>query len=228
MGGIDVLVNNAGYAYRGEIESLDVEQMKTMFDTKVFGLVDITNRIWLLRANLLVRDGCSLLLHGTAAGGDVNELRLQSVNADPGCPCVVSVTADWVTLDIQSTKITSWDTMTGTPDTDPLANGRAFLRARSSLSTNGLTPLESRMDITDSELCFLGADASEASLAAREAISAEVRMGELEGMEREEGRSVALRAFIGKRQAAASSTDLSAAGLQALAERVVAMAKAAP
>ncbi|MBL8542674.1 MAG: TldD/PmbA family protein [Hyphomonadaceae bacterium] len=73
-----------------------------------------------------------------------------------------------------------------------------------------------------------GADASEASLAAREAISAEVRMGELEGMEREEGRSVALRAFIGKRQAAASSTDLSAKGLQSLAERTVAMAKAAP
>ncbi|GIK49661.1 MAG: TldD/PmbA family protein [Hyphomonadaceae bacterium] len=73
-----------------------------------------------------------------------------------------------------------------------------------------------------------GADAAEASLAAREAISAEVRMGELEGMEREEGRSVALRAFIGKRQAAASSTDLSAKGLQALAERVAAMAKAAP
>lgn len=73
-----------------------------------------------------------------------------------------------------------------------------------------------------------GADASEASLAARESISAEVRMGELEGMEREEGRSVALRAFIGKRQAAASSTDLSTSGLKALAERVVAMAKAAP
>jgi PmbA protein len=73
-----------------------------------------------------------------------------------------------------------------------------------------------------------GADASEASYAAREAISAEVRLGQLEGMEREEGRSVALRAFIGKRQAAASSTDLSATGLQALAERTVAMAKAAP
>jgi len=73
-----------------------------------------------------------------------------------------------------------------------------------------------------------GADASEASLAARESISAEVRMGELEGMEREEGRSVALRALIGKRQAAASSTDLSTKGLKALAERVVAMAKAAP
>src|SRR5262245_29130757 len=73
-----------------------------------------------------------------------------------------------------------------------------------------------------------GADASEASLAARESVSAEVRLGELEGMEREEARSVALRAFIGKRQAAASTTDLSAKGLKDLAERVVAMAKAAP
>ena len=73
-----------------------------------------------------------------------------------------------------------------------------------------------------------GADASEASYAARESISAEVRLGQLEGMEREEGRSVALRAFIGKRQAAASSTDLSAKGLKSLAERTVAMARASP
>jgi PmbA protein len=73
-----------------------------------------------------------------------------------------------------------------------------------------------------------GADASEASYAAREAVSAEVRMGDLEGMEREEGRSAALRAFIGKRQAAASTTDLSPRGLHALAVRTVEMAKAAP
>lgn len=73
-----------------------------------------------------------------------------------------------------------------------------------------------------------GAEAAEASYATRESISAEVRLGQLEGMEREEARSVALRAFIGKRQAAASSTDLSAAGLKALAERTVAMARAAP
>lgn len=45
MGGIDVLVNNAGYAYRAEIGSLDVAAMRTMFDTNVFGLVDITNRV---------------------------------------------------------------------------------------------------------------------------------------------------------------------------------------
>jgi 3-oxoacyl-[acyl-carrier protein] reductase len=45
MGGVDVLVNNAGYAYRAEIGALDVDAMKEMFDTNVFGLVDITNRI---------------------------------------------------------------------------------------------------------------------------------------------------------------------------------------
>jgi 3-oxoacyl-[acyl-carrier protein] reductase len=45
MGGVDVLVNNAGYAYRGEIGALDVDRMRAMFDTNVFGLVDLTNRV---------------------------------------------------------------------------------------------------------------------------------------------------------------------------------------
>ncbi|MEZ5320059.1 MAG: SDR family NAD(P)-dependent oxidoreductase [Vicinamibacterales bacterium] len=45
MGGIDVLVNNAGYAYRAEIGQLDVAKMREMFETNVFGLVDVTNRV---------------------------------------------------------------------------------------------------------------------------------------------------------------------------------------
>jgi len=45
MSGVDVLVNNAAYAYRAEIGALDIDEMKRMFDTNVFGLVDITNRI---------------------------------------------------------------------------------------------------------------------------------------------------------------------------------------
>ena len=45
MGGVDVLVNNAAYAYRAEIGALDVDRMKEMFDTNVFGLVDVTNRV---------------------------------------------------------------------------------------------------------------------------------------------------------------------------------------
>jgi 3-oxoacyl-[acyl-carrier protein] reductase len=45
MGGVDVLVNNAAYAYRADIGSLDVAQMRQNFDTNVFGLVDLTNRV---------------------------------------------------------------------------------------------------------------------------------------------------------------------------------------
>jgi 3-oxoacyl-[acyl-carrier protein] reductase len=45
MGGVDVLINNAAYAYRADIGALDVDQMKQMFETNVFGLVDITNRL---------------------------------------------------------------------------------------------------------------------------------------------------------------------------------------
>ena len=45
MGGVDVLINNAGYAYRAEIGSLDLTQMRREFDTNVFGLVDVTNRV---------------------------------------------------------------------------------------------------------------------------------------------------------------------------------------
>ena len=45
MGGIDVLVNNAGYAYRAEIGSIDMDAMRRMFETNVFGLVDLTNRV---------------------------------------------------------------------------------------------------------------------------------------------------------------------------------------
>jgi len=45
MGGIDVLVNNAGYGYMAPIGEVDMEAMQAMFDTNVFGLVDLTNRV---------------------------------------------------------------------------------------------------------------------------------------------------------------------------------------
>jgi 3-oxoacyl-[acyl-carrier protein] reductase len=45
MGGVDVLINNAGYAYRGDIGALDLGAMRAEFDVNVFGLVDITNRV---------------------------------------------------------------------------------------------------------------------------------------------------------------------------------------
>ena len=45
MGGVDVLINNAAYDYRADIGALDVAKMKDLFETNVFGLVDITNRV---------------------------------------------------------------------------------------------------------------------------------------------------------------------------------------
>jgi len=45
MGGIDVLINNAGYGYGAELGEIDLPQMRAMFETNVFGLVDLTNRV---------------------------------------------------------------------------------------------------------------------------------------------------------------------------------------
>jgi parallel beta-helix repeat protein len=110
---------------------------------------------WLLRANLLLRDGSTLLLHGAIAAGDVDELRLRS---DPGG--FVSVTADYGNIEIAATRIRSWDAALGDVDTE-LADGRAFVRARSFLGSDGVAR-ESRMDVTDSEVSYLGTSASEA------------------------------------------------------------------
>jgi 3-oxoacyl-[acyl-carrier protein] reductase len=45
MGGIDVLVNNAGYGYFAKIGELEMDRMEAQFGTNVFGLVDLTNRV---------------------------------------------------------------------------------------------------------------------------------------------------------------------------------------
>jgi PmbA protein len=73
-----------------------------------------------------------------------------------------------------------------------------------------------------------GADAADARLSENASLSVEVRKGELETVEREESRGLALRALVGRRQAAVSATDLSPDALKALSERVVAMARLAP
>src|SRR5436190_1353803 len=45
MGGIDVLINNAGFGYSAEIGSIDMTKMRALFGTNVFGMVDLTNRV---------------------------------------------------------------------------------------------------------------------------------------------------------------------------------------
>jgi PmbA protein len=74
----------------------------------------------------------------------------------------------------------------------------------------------------------LGADGADAACVEGKSLYAAVRLGKLEGVESEEGRSAGLRVLFGKKQAGASTSDFSDAALDTLAQRVVAMAKAAP
>ena len=73
-----------------------------------------------------------------------------------------------------------------------------------------------------------GADAADAVYAASASEGIQVRLGKLEDVERSEGEHMGLRVFIGQRSASIGSSDLSSAALDELAERAVAMARAAP
>ncbi|MHC8508989.1 MAG: TldD/PmbA family protein [Rhodospirillales bacterium] len=73
-----------------------------------------------------------------------------------------------------------------------------------------------------------GADTADAVMVSGAAVSVSVRLGELEGLERSEGAELGLRVFIGKKQAIASSSDMSPQALEGVVERAVAMARAAP
>jgi len=73
-----------------------------------------------------------------------------------------------------------------------------------------------------------GATAADARIGVADGVSVSVREGKLESIEREESASIALRCLFGKQQAHVSGADLSPAGLKALTERCVAMARAVP
>ena len=45
FGSIDVLVNNAGYGYRGAVEEASDADIRQLFETNVFGLIDIIQRV---------------------------------------------------------------------------------------------------------------------------------------------------------------------------------------
>jgi parallel beta-helix repeat protein len=160
--------NSATFRWAGTSNRIYVEgggsatlnDIKAALPNVPLDLVDPVKKIWLLRANLVIAEGTKLVLHGTSIGGDINEFRLQSANSSAAESFVI-VMADWGFLDIKSTKITSWDPAANGPDTEYQALGRASVRVRSRLAPDGITPLESRMDIVDSEVSYLGYDAAE-------------------------------------------------------------------
>jgi PmbA protein len=73
-----------------------------------------------------------------------------------------------------------------------------------------------------------GAEVADVVIAMGESLSAETRDGRLEHAERAEGIDLGLRVLIGRRQACAAASDARPETMAALAERAVAMAKAAP
>jgi mannuronan 5-epimerase len=128
-------------------------------------LIDPLSKTWELSADLVIQNGASLVLHGdgAAAGpGDVDTLRLRSLS-DNLPTDVQSITAAYGTIDADSTIVESWDDATNGPDVDPslpanapsTAQGRAFVRAQSSLSGAGV-PQTSTMTIVNSTFEYLG------------------------------------------------------------------------
>lgn len=73
-----------------------------------------------------------------------------------------------------------------------------------------------------------GASAADAVLFHARSLSASVRRGEREMLERSESAAIGLRVFVGNSQAIVSSTDLGQETLTELVERGIAMAKVAP
>ena len=137
----------------------------SLSDVKTFlpkaPLEQVSPGVWHLRANLVVEQGARLVLYGTKIGGDVNQLRLQSNNNGTNY-AVINILADWGNIDIRSTSITSWDDAVNGPDTEQYGLNRAFIRIRSTLGEDGVTPHESRMDILDSDVGYLGSHDAEA------------------------------------------------------------------
>ena len=73
-----------------------------------------------------------------------------------------------------------------------------------------------------------GATAADALYVADRSSGVDVRLGELENVQRSEGESVGLRLFVGQRSATAASSDLSDEALGVLVERCLAMSREAP
>jgi PmbA protein len=73
-----------------------------------------------------------------------------------------------------------------------------------------------------------GADAADAVAVRSMSLSIEVRDGAVEESERAEGDDLGLRVLVGRRQAVVSTNDMASDVSAALAERAVAMARAAP
>jgi PmbA protein len=91
-----------------------------------------------------------------------------------------------------------------------------------------LSPLTDRAERLVQAARAAGADAADAVVVRSMSLSIEVRDGAVEESESAEGDDLGLRVLVGRRQAVVSTNDMGLDGSAALAERAVAMARAAP
>lgn len=113
MGGIDVLINNAGTGYSAEIGALEIDKMRQLFGTNVFGMVDLTNRVVpLMKAqgsgdivNLASTSGMKGAKGGTAYAGSKWAVRgisqcwqaeLRPLGIRVVCICPSEVQTNWM------------------------------------------------------------------------------------------------------------------------------------
>ncbi len=93
-----------------------------------------------------------------------------------------------------------------------------------------LTPDQARDHAADAVAHALrhGGDAADCVVSSGSSTQVAVRLGAVESIDRSESSDLGLRVFVGTRSASASTADLSPDALDALVERTVAMARAAP
>lgn len=122
---------------------------------------NLPDKVWFVGSNIWLQNGATLRLYGSAAGGDVSELRLKSNNSLVA-NSTVFLRAYWGTIDINATQIKSWDEAAQAVDGEHAAYKRSFIQVKSFLESDGVTARQSRMDIAASDIGYLGFNGAEA------------------------------------------------------------------
>lgn len=91
-----------------------------------------------------------------------------------------------------------------------------------------INEVKSRLNSALQKACSLGADAGDFLYVTGRSVNFSCRNRKTEHLERSEGTDLGLRLFVGKKQAIASTSDISPESLNALVEKAFSMAQAVP
>lgn len=115
---------------------------------------------WLLDRNLRVVDGSTLLVHGTAAGGDADVLRLISTSSE-----FIEVRGYGGNLHFEATTVTSWDT-SNNEERQWDGSGRSFINCVTQFDDSAIWDCDGRSNQEWGE-CRMVRDCSNACMRRR-------------------------------------------------------------